>query len=377
MLNKPVVIYIITKLELGGAQKVCLNLLDGLQQDGQTAYLISGNEGTLLSEIKNKKNIIFLNSLKREVKNPFLEVKNFLKLVSILKNLKKKHANIIVHTHSTKAGFIGRWAALFAGIKRRIHTVHGFGFHEHQNFIFWLINYFLEFITSLITTNYICVSYNDQNIGKKLLPRFIHKSTVIRAAVNNQAFIAAHLDTQKLNFNETTFIFGTIACFKKQKNLFDLLKAFKELCKVNTNCKLEIIGDGSLRSAIESWIRDNKLKNKITLLGWQTEVAPVMLNWQAFVMSSLWEGLPCAIIEARLLKLPIISYDVGGIKEVVLNGKNGLLLKPKDWLGLTYAMLQLASSSIIQRNLSSFKEDLSPFYASNMIKMHQDFYNAN
>jgi glycosyltransferase involved in cell wall biosynthesis len=366
MKNKPTVVYILTKLELGGAQKVCLNLLEGLEASGTTAYLITGSEGKLLNKVKNKKNIIFLDSFKREVKNPFAEFKNFLELIKTLKQLKQKHPNIIVHTHSTKAGLLGRWAALFAGIKKRMHTVHGFGFHEYQNPFFWAINYACELVTSLITTDYVCVSAKDQTTGIKLLPRFASKSKVIRAAVDAEKFIAA----TKLKQNKIElFTFGTVACFKKQKNLFDLLEAFKAVNKKQPNTKLEIIGDGQLRDNIENWIKKNNLTVKITLLGWQTEVAPVMATWNAFALSSLWEGLPCAIIEARLLNLPVVAYNVGGISEVIKNGKNGFLIEPKNIAALSTAMLKLIDKPFDQKDIG-----LLPFYKQTMIQGHLELY---
>ena len=110
-----------------------------------------------------------------------------------MKKLKKQHPHLIVHTHSTKAGIIGRWAAFFAGIKKRIHTIHGYGFHAHQNKILWVSIYLIEFITSLITTHYVCVSSEDVKTGIKLFPHFSGKHSIIRAAVDwDQFFIPAH-----------------------------------------------------------------------------------------------------------------------------------------------------------------------------------------
>lgn len=362
---KPAVVYILTKLELGGAQKVCLSLIEGLEKENKNVYLITGSEGKLLSKVKNKSNVIFLDSFKREIKNPLLEIKNFFNLIKALKSLKKKHPNLIVHTHSTKAGLLGRWAALLARVKKRMHTVHGFGFHEHQNIFYWWINYKLELITSLITTNYICVSLKDQNTGSKLLPNFLKKSTIIRAAVDEQKFMAA----RKLKPKTTaTFTFGTVACFKKQKNIFDLLEAFKDVNKQKPDTKLEMVGDGQQRKQIELWLQKNNLEDKVTLLGWQDNVAKIMTSWNAFALSSLWEGLPCAIIEARLLNLPVVAYNVGGISEVIQHGKNGYLIEPKDVNTLATSMLK-----IIKDNLNQ-EDNLLPFHKKTMVDNHISLY---
>ena len=255
------VLYIITKLELGGAQKVCISLFEGLKSNGHESFLISGyNDGPLVKKVESNQNAILLKNLKREVSifNIFLEIRNFFDLIKKIRAIKLENPNLIVHTHSTKAGLIGRWAAFFAGIKVRIHTVHGFGFHDYQNKIAWLINYVLELMTSFITTHYVCVSCQDVKTGIKLLPKFAQKNSIIRAAVDTEQFYrpATEIKTSHVSLmeNKQQFIFGTIACFKKQKNLFDLLNAFEYAYQQNPNIKLEILGDGHLRPELEKWI---------------------------------------------------------------------------------------------------------------------------
>ena len=151
------VVYIITKLELGGAQKVCLSLFKELQKQDINTFLITGDSGPLVATVKDAPNVILLDSLKREVgfKSLKTELKNFFVLIRELKKLKKEHPTLIVHTHSTKAGFIGRWAALCAGIRTRVHTIHGYGFHAHQPWYTWCAIYFLELITSCITSHFV------------------------------------------------------------------------------------------------------------------------------------------------------------------------------------------------------------------------------
>lgn len=365
-LDDTAVVYILTKLELGGAQKVCLSLLEGLEKEGKTTYLITGSSGTLVDQVKQKQNIIFIEHLQREIKSPISEIKGFVAIVGTLRQLKKRHKNIIVHTHSTKAGLFGRWAAFFARIKTRMHTVHGFGFHEHQNKLYWAINYLLELATSFITTHYICVSEKDRFTGKKLFLKFNKKSHLIRAAIDNEKFVAARKLKQN---NKEKFIFGTVACFKPQKNLFDLLTAFKTVNQNNPNTYLEIIGDGILRSKIELWIEENSLTNKVKLLGWQDNVAQIMAEWNAFVLSSLWEGLPCAVIEARILGLPVVAYDVGGISEIIKSGQNGWIVRPKDICGLAEVM-EIA----IKNNNKNNSENLEQFYKQTMVSKHLDLY---
>jgi glycosyltransferase involved in cell wall biosynthesis len=395
------VVYIITKLELGGAQKVCLTLFDGLAKAGIDTHLISGNQGFFVDQVHDKKNVILLGSLKREFSLGTLvhELRTFVHLIQTLRALQKEDPDLIVHTHSTKAGILGRWAAFFAGVRHRIHTIHGFAFHDHQSKVVWLLLYLPELLTSIITTHFICVSSADVTTGKKLLPSFSRKYSVIRAAVDWQQFTPAvrtdagmlfssdaynaaqtdrHVFRHKPNSHNSTgdspFIFGTVSCFKPQKNLFDLLNAFELVHEQNKNTRLELIGDGTQRTALESWIAQHNLSSAITLHGWQKKVAPIMRTWQTFVLSSLWEGLPCAIIEARLLGLPVICYNTGGIADVIIHEQNGLLCAKGDWHTLARHMRNIAQNPDLYMHLHTHRDHLDDYKDKHMIHEHAQLY---
>lgn len=368
------VLYIITKLELGGAQKVCLTLFNALKKDNNRSFLISGAEGLLAQNLCNAGDVVLFKEFKREVAltNFFSEIKNFFKLIATIKQYALRHESLIIHTHSTKAGLLGRWAAFFAGVKIRIHTVHGFGFHPHQNPVGWLVNYLLELATSFITTHYICVSSYDTKIGTKLLPNFKRNHSIIRASVEQDYFTAA----QRTDESQELFIFGTIACFKKQKNLIDLLEAFKLCYTHNQSVRLEIIGDGHQRPLIEKWIKNNYMQSVIVLHGWQKNSLPIMHKWGAFVLTSLWEGLPCAIVEARCLKLPVICYNTGGIHDVIDHGKNGFLCKPKDIRSMATHMIRLSKDKQLQQELHTHTENLADFSTEKMVIQHKQLYQS-
>lgn len=370
------IIYIVTQLELGGAQKVCLSLFKGLPSKNIKTTLISSTRGYFVNHVKDASDVILLNSLQRDVSiGGFLhEVRCFFTLVTTLRALKKKHPHTIVHTHSTKAGLLGRWAALVAGIRIRVHTVHGFGFHQHQRAIAWLLAYGTELITSIITTHYICVASQNVKTGIALIPGFAKKHTIIRAAVDWQQFYQPARRATPFPPHTAPFVFGTIACFKKQKNLFDLLNAFSYVHRDNPATRLEIIGDGLLRPQIEAWIFTHALTNVITLHGWQEQVTKQMDRWHAFVLSSLWEGLPCAIVEARLFKLPVIAYDTDGIRDVIINAENGILIKQGAWQQLATTMHQLTQDQKQYTSLQSFPDNLTDFNDAHMIQQHQQLY---
>lgn len=372
------IVYIITKLELGGAQKVCLSLMHELPKQGVSTSLITGAQGVLLEKVCDTPNIFFLKNMRREIgfKNIVKEVRVFIELWSLLKKMKKKYPELIVHTHSTKAGLLGRWAAFFARIPTRVHTIHGFAFHEHQAWFSWLCIYACELITSLITTRFVCVSDKDRLTGLRLFPFFKNKAVIIRASIEDKTFSCCVSVPHKKRDSKKLFIIGTIACFKPQKNLFDLLQAFKMVYHQYDNARLEIIGDGSLRSEIECWIKKNNLAHVITLHGWQNNVAPFLQCWDLFCLSSLWEGLPCAIIEARLCKLPVVAYDTGGISEVILHGKNGFLAPQKNYHVLATHIMQLIEDGNLYQKFADYPDNLVSFYEHTMINAHKQLYST-
>ena len=369
------VLYIITKLELGGAQKVCISLFKDLKERDARTFLISGIEGELVCEVFTQQGVSLFPSFTREISfsSALQEIRNFFTLVKAIRKIKKEHPKLIVHTHSTKAGIVGRWAAFFAGAKTRIHTVHGFAFHNNQPFWIWTPIYLAELITSFITTHFVCVSTADIRTGTRLFPRFAKKHSLIRAAVAWEQFhIPAH---QAISFPQSgPFIFGTIACFKPQKNLFDLLEAFAEVYKKNRHTRLEIIGDGALREKIEWWIKQHELTEVITLHGWQHNVVPIMHNWHAFVLSSLWEGLPCAVVEARLLHLPVVCYRAGGIDDVINNGRNGFLVDQGKVYQLAQRMYEISREHWLYNNLQNFPDELKDFQTESMVDQHKRLY---
>jgi glycosyltransferase involved in cell wall biosynthesis len=373
----PPILYIITKLELGGAQKVCLSLFKGITTKQHTTFLISGTQGPLVREVKESPHTILLDSMTREITIHGLlrELRAFWHLIGIIKNIKKNHPDLIVHTHSTKAGILGRWAAWCAGVKKRIHTIHGYALHQHQSLFIWLGIYVIELFTSFITTHFICVSTADRETGQRLFPYFARKSTLIRAAVDWSTFY--HPDRQGTphpHQQSTPFIFGTIACFKPQKNLLDLLTAFAYVYRHTPAARLEIIGDGIQRTIIEQWLQEHELRHVVTLHGWQEQVIPFMKQWHAFVLSSLWEGLPCSVVEARLLKLPVVSYHTGGIHEVITHGHNGLLCPQKEWLSLAKNMLSLSLDRKLYTQLQNYPDDLTAFSTATMLEKHSALY---
>ena len=155
-------LHIITNLELGGAQKQALLLIQQLDSSKYNKHLISAPQGLLQKEAQAMPDVRlwFLPTLIRQI-SLLSDIKSFF---SIIKYVKKNDIHI-VHTHSSKAGIIGRWAGYFAGVKVIVHTIHGWSFNDHLPLLLRQLYILMERITAKITTSFIAVSQGDIRKG--------------------------------------------------------------------------------------------------------------------------------------------------------------------------------------------------------------------
>lgn len=367
------IVFIITKLELGGAQKICLELFNHFSKD---AFLISGASGILAAEVKNLPNFITNPYLERESSVFFVwkDLFAFIFLIRTLWQLKKKYPKLQVHTHSTKAGFFGRLAATLVGIKKIHHTVHGFNLNPSQSKLkksfFWLF----EQIGTWCSSSIICVSQKDLSTGSSIFWSFASKARLIRAAVDEEIFLS---NQSTLKDEEAEILLGTISCFKPQKNLVDMILVCEKLRTLNLKFKLEIIGDGEQRGELERLIKSKNLSQNVFLLGWIVNLEQLVLTtkrWDVFLLTSLWEGLPCALVQARMQKLACVCYDSGGISEVLLDQKNGFLIPLFKKEIMVEKIKEMIQNKSLLASLKQHKDHLENFYLKNMLTLHQDLY---
>ena len=373
-MNKIKLAVIITKLELGGAQKVAISICDKIDKTKFEPVLICGCGGILDEETRNKIKVIFVKDLVREI-NPLKDLKA---LFSIYKILKQEKPNI-VHTHSSKAGIIGRVAAKLCGIKTIIHTIHGFSFNDTQSFFKKNLFIFLEKFCAKLSNILIPVSTENtskglkNNIGKKDQYYYIKLGIDID---NFKHYNQIPNLRRELNINQTDIIVTTIGPFKPQKNLPDFIKIASNISKTNKNFKFIIVGDGTLRPSFEQLIKDYDISNNIFLLGWRRDISNILNSSDIFVMTSLWEGLPISTIEAMCCKLAPVVNDVDGQREIIKDGFNGFLIRPYDTDSATEKILLLAQDNNLKTIMGTNAQNTidKKFSIDYMIKEHENLY---
>jgi glycosyltransferase involved in cell wall biosynthesis len=342
---KAKVFHVITKLELGGAQKVTLMTLERLPRDRYELGLATGPEGLLVdwaNRIPDLKRV-WIPSLVREVR-PVQDGIAFLKLWRLFRREKPQ----VVHTHSAKAGIIGRWAARLAGVPVIFHTWHGFGFNDFQrpmvrNFYVWL-----ERMTAKITTRLFVVSYANAERAERygVLPR--GEWVLSRDAISVDEFLQPKPKKQMLRewgIPPDKVVVGMVACLKPQKSPEDFIEVAARVLAKTDRAHFVMAGDGELRASVEERIRKHGISQHITLLGWQAEkdMPEVYRNLDIVVLTSLWEGLPCVFSEAMACELPIVATNVDGAREAIMDGTNGILHEPHDVDAMAESVVRLVS----------------------------------
>ena len=366
------ILHIITQLELGGAQKNVLDIIRLLDKDRYTVYLVSSNKGTLVKDALGIPGVktVSLSSLKRPI-NPFADLVTLFKLTFLL----KKEGITLVHTHSSKAGILGRWAARLAGVPVIIHTIHGWSFHNHLNFPTKSLYAFLERITAKFTNKLIAVSRSDIQKGLRNRIGREDKYALIRYGIAKHNFINCNIDInskkKELGLEANSALVGMVVCFKPQKAPQDFVRAASLIIKRNPKTKFILVGEGILRGKIERLIDNLKLKENFVLTGWRRDIPEIMSCLDVLVLSSLWEGSPIVLLEAMCRSLPIVAYDVDGVCEVVKNGVNGFLVAPGDVAGLAHRINNLLEDKELLKKMGMHSFNLvrdNGYHVQRMLK---------
>lgn len=336
MKGKKKILFIITYLELGGAQKQLLFLIKKLDRDKYSLYLCAGNSGYLKKEFINFPGleVKLIGELTRRI-NPFYDLIAFIKLYFYI----RKNKFDIVHTHSPKASILGRWAAHLAGVKNIVYTAHGWPFHRFMNPLLQGLYVFLEKVTAGITKKIIVVSFADLREGIKKKVAFAGKFVIIHYGVDIRWADSIFLK-RKANPSPDNLI-TNISCLKTQKGLFYFLEAVRLILNKRPDIKFSIVGDGHLRKSINKEIAKRKLTAYVSLDGWVDDVSTLFSRASVLVITSLWEGLPLAAIEGTVSGVPIVVTDTGGVWDILDNYNNGIIVKCKDVKAIACAVLTI------------------------------------
>lgn len=334
---KTTVCTIITMLELGGAQEVALFTAAHLDRARFRPVLLTGPGGLLTEEAQALPGVEvgIVQSLGRPIR-PWRDLRALVELVCLLRRYRPQ----VVHTHSSKAGIVGRWAAWLAGVPVIVHTIHGFGITPGQPAWLRVLLIGLERLTGLITTHWVAVA--DVTIEEGLRWKLFHRerATVIRPGIDPRPFrepLAAPERERvraELGAASGDKLVGMVACLKPQKAPRDFVAVAARVCARLPEARFALIGDGDLRAAVEEDIRLAGLEDRVRIAGWRRDVPAVMRALDAFLLTSHWEGLARVLLEARAAAVSVVATRVGGADEAITDGRHGRLCAAGDVEGL-------------------------------------------
>jgi len=352
---------------LSGVQNMMLNLLTALDSEKYEIFVISKPGGPLVDKvIELGFHYIPVSTLRRNI-----SVFDILAFFDILR-ICQKYQFDIVHTHSSKTGFIGRIAARIVGVKKIIHTIHGFAFHQFQPKFIQYFYIFMEWISAKFCDKIVFVNNADREyaIKNKLISR--------KKAVTIFNGIEIPKVQRKKVFREFRdfFIIGSVSRFSKQKNIINLINIAIKVCKKNRKIKFVFIGDGEQYSICQKLVKEAEMETRILLKGWLLNVIEWLQNFDAFILFSKWEGLPISILEAMSVGLPIIASDIKGNNELV-SEENGILVPVNDTVELEkiLSVLHQRKDDLIRWGENSRKIVDKKFNFNIFVKSYENLYN--
>jgi len=286
---------------------------------------------------------------------PLDPINDLLALKDLILFIKKRPYHI-VHTHNSKAGFLGRLAAKLTGVPVIIHTVHGFAFHDQEPV--WRQSLFrnLERLASYWCDKIIFISQPliDWALEEKIV--WDKKLVKIYSGIELDQFHPVTRDEKnrikkKWKIRQKDTVIGVVSKLWEGKGHAVLIEAFKELQKELKDIRLVIVGEGYLYDRLENLVHRYGLSNSVLFTGFQMDVSEIIATFDVAVLPSFFEGMGRVLLEAMAMEKPVIGSRVGGIPDLVEDGVNGFLVRPGDVRDLVSTLKKIISDKKLARKM--------------------------
>jgi len=383
------IVHIITRLILGGAQENTLITCKLLAARGHNVTLITGPalgpEGDLYEQAQNQKfNLIILDKLRRQI-NPFNDLPVYLRIKKLLRRLRPD----IVHTHSAKAGILGRFAAhalkgaRAQGLPVVVHTIHGLAFHPYQSN--WLNKFYIAIEKSAAKKTDFFISVADAMTSQALAAGIGRPQQFVTAysAIDEDDFLQPIPDERKKVFRQKyeipkdAVVLVTIARLFMLKGHEYIIESAKQLSKQFPKTVWLFVGDGILAEKFKKQVKTLGLADKIKFTGLLPpgQIPLAIQSSDILVHCSLREGLARTLPQAMLCGKPAVSFDVDGAREVV-NENTGRLIEPQNVEQLTNACAELIENEQLRKKLGRQGRDFvkEKFAPENMLDAIERIY---
>ncbi|MFH1478211.1 MAG: glycosyltransferase family 4 protein [Candidatus Omnitrophota bacterium] len=339
--NKIKILHVHTLPIVSGSGINTFLTIEGLDKERYEVELACAPEGALIDKVTEKgirshpiKNLVQRVSIHNDIAALF-------QLVRLIRREKYR----IVHTHNSKAGFIGRLAAKIAGTPLIIHTIHGFSFHEYEGLLFRKLFIFLERSASRFTDKLITISEPLKKWGLSLKIGYPEQYITIYSGIEIDKFKKAQVDAsrkrQEFGLEPRDIVVGVVAKLWKGKGHKCILTAARNIVNKVPNVKFMFVGEGYLMEELKRMAQELDLEDHVVFTGFRSDIPEITGIFDIALLISLFEGLGRVLLEAMVLGKPVIATNVGGIVDVVDDGKTGILISPGDTAGLERAIIKL------------------------------------
>jgi glycosyltransferase involved in cell wall biosynthesis len=351
------IVHIITRLIIGGAQENTLLSCEGQHARGHEVTLLTGPaigpEGSLMDRARRGGyRVIEMFDMRRAIQ-PGMDWSSYRALLETIKQIKPD----IVHTHSSKAGILGRHAANKAHAPVVIHTIHGLAFTASTSALANFAYRVLERQAAPLTTKIVCVAdaMRDQslaaNIGRP--EQYVTVYSGMETAPFLNPPIPREQTRRQLGIENDHVVVGTIARLFHLKGHDDLLKLAPDLCRRHPRLRFLWVGDGVLRASFEERIAAMDLRDRFILTGLvpPEKIPELTAAMDVLVHPSRREGLARAIVQGQLAGAPAIAYDIDGNREGLIDGQTGFVIAPFDQLKLGESVSLLIENAEQRREM--------------------------
>lgn len=349
--------HVITRLIIGGAQENTLLSCEGQHDRGHEVTLLTGPaigpEGSLMDRASSYGyRVETIDEMRRSV----LPVKDFRTYHRLVKRLRELRPDV-VHTHSSKAGIIGRWAADRARVPVIVHTIHGLAFTASTSRVVNSVYRRLERSTAPLTTKIVCVA---QAMREQSLAAGVgtpDQYVTVYSGMETKSFtnppVPREVTRKRLGLEDHHTVVGTIARLFHLKGHDDLLDVAPALCREYPHLRFLWVGDGLLREFFEHRIAQLGLGDRFILTGLvpPQEVPELTAAMDVLAHPSRREGLARALPQASLAAKPVVAYDVDGNREALIDGRTGFALPPFDRQKLAQSLRVLLSDAELRRSM--------------------------
>ncbi len=334
------VLQVIGGSKFGGAVWVVLSYVEALKEHGCEVTVCTSVEPVAEVFRRAGCEILSIPEMTREINPP----RDLVALIKLTKICRKGRFDV-VHTHTSKGGFIGRAAARLAGVPVVLHTAHGFAFHESSSPIAAAVYTRLERLASSWSDCVFTVSDFHRSWAIRQRIAAPERIVTVRNGISRSRLVVArdrrHV-RRELGVEASDVLLVSVGRLATQKGLGTLLQALPKLLRRGVPARLVLVGEGPLRPALEEQVAAAELTGVVSFLGFRSDVGDILNASDIVIAPSLWEGLSISVLEAMALGKPIVATNIGSNLELLEDLVSGLLVPPNEPERLADAILTLA-----------------------------------